>query len=333
MLVGLLVGWLIARARGRAPPGRGGGAGQRVDTRLEERAERVAQSGERARRGPSRERGLREQRGRLRAAQARLATQVDGRARSGDREAGAAAGRRAATARSFQSLSAEALRQQQPVVSRPGAHVTRRIPQGGQLRTRARRRSAIDELVKPIRDSLQQVDAKLRGGREGARRQLPGAERTGEIAGRDAAALAAETANLVKALRAPDVRGRWGEMQLRRVVEMAGMLPTATSSSSRARDTEDGRLRPDLVVRLPGGKNVVVDAKAPLAAYLEALEATDDAARAARLARPRAPGARPHRASSARKAYWEQFQPRPSSWCCSCPGETFFAPRCEQDPR
>lgn len=143
--------------------------------------------------------------------------------------------------------------------------------------------------------------------------------------------LRAETGNLRTALRAPHVRGRWGEIQLKRVVELAGMLQHCDfQEQATTRDGDGSLLIPDLVVNLPGGKRVVVDAKAPLAAYLDALEAEDEPARKNHL-QLHARHVRDHIGRLAAKRYWQQFEPAPEFVIMFLPDETFFRAACEAD--
>lgn len=194
-----------------------------------------------------------------------------------------------------------------------------------------KRQQAIGELMRPVKESLAQVDAKIgelekarAGAYEGLRQQVATlVEAHGELRG--------ETANLVRALRAPVVRGRWGEMQLRRVVEMAGMMDHCHFYEQTSTTTEEGRLRPDMLVKLPGGKNILIDAKAPLEAFLDAVEASDEAVRKARMG-DHARLIRQHVASLSAKKYWDQFQPTPEFVVLFLPSESFFSAALEHDP-
>lgn len=194
-----------------------------------------------------------------------------------------------------------------------------------------KRQQAIVELVTPVRASLEKVDSKiqeLEKARAGAyaalNEQVRSLVETQEQ-------LRWETGRLVTALRTPSVRGHWGEMQLRRVVEMAGMLDHCDFFSQATLQSEEGRLRPDLLVRLPAGKTIVVDAKTPLDAYLQAVEASDEPIRKARLA-DHARQVRAHMTALARKSYWEQFDQAPEFAVMFLPGECFFSAALENDP-
>jgi DNA recombination protein RmuC len=194
-----------------------------------------------------------------------------------------------------------------------------------------RSQKAVADTVAPVRASLEKVDAKiqeLEKARAGAYASLH--EQVRSLL-ETQAQLRGETARLVTALRSPTVRGHWGEVQLRRVVEMAGMLNHCDFYSQTTLNGEDGRLRPDLLVRLPAGKIVVVDAKTPLEAYLRAIECTDEQQRRARLM-DHARQVRTHVTALGRKSYWEQFDQTPEFAVMFLPGECFFSAALESDP-
>ncbi len=194
------------------------------------------------------------------------------------------------------------------------------------------RRRAVDDLVRPITVALERVDGKIREVEKERAASYAGLVEQVKAMARTQQALQAETGNLAKALRAPQVRGRWGEIQLRRVVELAGMLDYCDFEEQVTAAAEGGWLRPDLVVRLPGGKTVVVDAKAPMQAYLDAMDGPGDEAAREHLLRDHARQVRDHMIALGSKAYWNQFQPAPDFVVMFLPGETFFSAACRHDP-
>jgi DNA recombination protein RmuC len=194
------------------------------------------------------------------------------------------------------------------------------------------RQKAIEGLLRPVADSLSRVDAKIqeiekeRGHAYGHLTALVGSLSTTQDK------LMLETSNLVRALRAPAVRGRWGEIQLKRVVELAGMVEHCDFAEQVTLDGQDGRLRPDLIVNLPNGRHVVVDAKVPLEAYLRAVEAAaDDAERRAELVR-HAEQVRAHVLRLSSKGYWNELATTPDFVVMFLPSESIFSAALEEDP-
>ncbi len=193
------------------------------------------------------------------------------------------------------------------------------------------RKKAIEDLLAPMNDALGRMDVQIKDAER--RRVTDGASLLQRVASLDAVGkeLQSETRRLVDALKRPGVRGRWGELQLKRVVELAGMVERCDFDEQVTIDGNDRRVRPDVIIRLPGGKRVVVDAKVPLDAYLRALEAPDEASRQQLLVE-HARQVRTHLTQLGAKSYFTEVSSSPEFVVMFLPGEMFFSAALEQDP-
>ncbi len=230
----------------------------------------------------------------------------------------------------FRALSAEALRTNNATFLDLAESRLRETHSEAAADMEARKK-AIEELLAPMARTLDQVDHEIRDAER--RRMQEGATLLQQVASLDVAGreLHAETRRLVDALKRPGVRGRWGELQLKRVVELAGMIEHCDFEEQQTLAGPDRRVRPDVIVRLPGGKHVVVDAKVPLDAYLKALEAPDEEARQALLAE-HARQVRTHLTQLGAKSYFTEIPASPEFVVMFLPGEMFFSAALEQDP-
>ena len=192
------------------------------------------------------------------------------------------------------------------------------------------RQKAIDSLIQPLRESLTKVDAKLIDvdrGRATSQAQLSEQLRSLTLAQQ---VLHAETSKLARALRSSNIRGQWGEIQLRRVLECAGLTEGMHFDLKESVRTEEGRLTPDAIIKLPGGKNVVVDAKVALSAYLDAMDCEDESSREAQL-RDHARQVKDHVTQLGNKSYWMHFQPAPDIVVMFVPGEALLSAALQYD--
>jgi DNA recombination protein RmuC len=230
----------------------------------------------------------------------------------------------------FSALSAEALRQNNQSFLELARTSLSEFQHSAKLDLEGRQR-AIDELIQPLKQSLANVDGKLQqveqnrvGTASALAEQLKSLQLSQQM-------LQTETGRLVQALRSPNVRGQWGELQLRRVVEAAGMLEYCDFDLKESVSADGARLTPDMVVRLPGGKNVVVDAKVPASAYLDAMEMEDAVLRETKM-RDHARQVRDHVVRLGNKTYWQHFQPAPDLVIMFVPGEMLLSTAMQRDP-
>lgn len=192
-----------------------------------------------------------------------------------------------------------------------------------------KRQHSIEQVLKPVQDSLSKLDKGMQAiekERKGEQESLKAQLQMMTQAEKD---LRTETETLVKALRKPIVRGRWGEMQLRRVVELAGMVNHCDFYEQET--GESGQVRPDVIVRLPGDKQVIVDAKTPCEAYLEAIQADKQEIKEEKM-KHHARQVRQHVMALGKKAYWQSFQPTPEFVVLFIPSDNFFSSALEFDP-
>ena len=269
-----------------------------------------------------------------RSRQAAAAAELTGQVRAAEERARAALDRAALAdgqlGQRFEALSAQALDAgaRRFIEMAEGRLNAANVAAAGELEAR---RAAVDHLVAPLRETLARLEAQLRESDADRLRSHAALAEQVTIARKSSEELRAQTQALVTALRRPEARGRWGEMQLRRVVELAGMSARCDFEEQVSVTTDHGAQRPDMVVRLAGGKNIVVDSKVSLAAYLEAAETTDAGVRAARL-QAHARHLRDHVDQLAAKSYWSVLSPAPEFVVLFIPGEAFLAPALEHDP-
>ena len=330
LVIGLLAGALLGVVVGLLVRAKEVTAARTAEARLEDSVVRIASLEAEAQELQSRLAVRHQQVTSLEASVARLSTELEHERQAAGERAAAHEEMRGQLTGEFARLSAVALQQNneqflQLADTKLGE--TRQAAEG----ELAKRQEAIEQLLKPISEQLGKYEVGMQRLEVERQRAYTGLTEQMKYLSASHDQLQKETRNLVTALRSPQTRGRWGELQLRRVVEMAGMLEHCDFDEQVTSDADSGRMRPDLVVHLPGGKNVAVDAKVPMQAFLEANEADDETVRRAHLA-SHGRQMKAHVDALSKKEYWKRVDPSPEFVVAFIPGDPLLTAALEHEP-
>jgi DNA recombination protein RmuC len=333
LLLGVLVTWLIGKARRAQALAEAQTQGRAemaaLKERLQLREQELAEFRQRQTAWDTKETALESELSEMKARSRELQARMDEEQKSAAAKIAQLQSLEERLNREFQALSAKALRENNETFLNL-AQTKLETFQSEARGDLEHRQKAVENLVAPINEALTRYDQQIQS-MERSRSQAYGSlSQQVESLLVSQQKLESETGRLVKALRMPQVRGRWGEFQLRKVVELAGMSSHCDFVEQETMTSEAGRLRPDLVVKLPGGKNIVVDSKASLQAYLDALE-TDDEDRRKSLLQDHARQIRNHLQSLSSKAYWSHLKDTPEFVILFIPGEAFLSAAAERD--